>query len=109
MNDSRHYYHKLGTLGTVVAAAYLALAGGPFFPQSVCAENRKGLESEVQNVHHGIRDGKYRADVTVAVRNRGPDITEELSWYYSLCFEAYFEGGKKSVRCVAGKQKYSTD
>ncbi len=120
MAKGTHY--KAGIIGTAVLAAYIGLAGSPFFPRPAYADNRKCLESEVQGVHHGIKDGRYYAEATVSVRNNCADITEELTWSYSLCFETSYREGengimgwfyslfrvpegkvKKSFQCVDGK------
>ncbi len=106
---AKETHYKIGTIGTAVLAAYLGLAGSiglansPFSPQPAYADNRQGLESKVRDVHHGIKDGRYYADVTISVRNNCADITEELWWYYSLCFETAFKGGKVGIQCADGK------
>ncbi len=64
--------------------------------------NTYGLSSRVDNLHHGIKDGKYTVDSNLVLKNSGNKELDNISWNYSLCFDAQPEKGLRSAHCVAG-------
>lgn len=90
------WYHQAGS---ALIGMYLALANVP----QLYAGNTSGLESRVEHVQHGIRNGKYRVDADIIVKNNGSDVPTGSVMFYSLCFEVPENNGKKSSQCVDGK------
>lgn len=99
---------------TLAAIVGVGLFGLPSIARET--SNPYNLSSRVENIHHGMKEGKYAVDGKLYIKNNGANPVENRSFSYSVCFSnkpghpnACISGNGGLIKKLDPGQEFSRD